>query len=103
MNAFMERLWPPTKTWKLSLLWAFLTGFIVQFGLPVLLNAVGAERAAWLVTLPGMWPILRATGGFFSSLAPLGYLFVFSVNTAFYALILLAGLRMCARVRRQSP
>jgi hypothetical protein len=67
-----------------------------------LLAAIGAERAAWLVTLPGMWPILKATGGFFSGLAPLGYVFVYSVNTAFYALILLTGLRLCAWLKRQS-
>jgi hypothetical protein len=101
MNAFIEKLWPPTKSRKLSILWAFVVGFILQIALPVLLSALGAKRAALLAIYPGLLPILWATGGWFAGISPLGYVVMFSVNTVVYAALLLAGFRACVCLQRQ--
>jgi predicted permease len=101
MNAFMKRVWPPTKTRKVSILWAFVFGFVLQIALPVLLGALGAKEAALFAIYPGLLPILWATGGWFAGIAPLGYVLMFSVNTVVYAALLLAGFRTCACLQRQ--
>ena len=72
MNAFIERLWPPTKSCKLSILWALIFGFVLQIALPVLLSVLGAKRAALFAIYPGLLPILWATGGWFAGIAPVG-------------------------------
>jgi hypothetical protein len=100
MSIFIKKLWPPTKSFKLSFLWAFIFGFVLQIALPLLLGVLGAKRAAMFAILPGLWPILWATGGFFAGIAPLGYLVMFSVNTVVYALVLLTGFRTCACLKR---
>jgi hypothetical protein len=101
MNAFIERLWPPTKSRKLSILWALVFGFVLQIAVPVLLSGLGAKRAALLAELPGLLPILWATGGWFAGIAPLGYVLIFSVNTVVYATIFLGTFRACACLQRQ--
>ena|ERR1700680_3386936 len=100
MNASADRLWPPTKTLKVSILWALCLGFVLQLTLPSLLAILGAQRAAWIAMLPGLLPILWATGGFFAGIAPFGYALMYSVNTFVYALLLLAGFRTCACFKR---
>ena len=101
MTAFIERLWPPTKNRKLSILWALVLGFVLQMALPVLLGVLGAKRAALFAIYPGLLPILWATGGWFAGIAPLGYVIMSSVNTVFYGALLLAGFRACACLQRQ--
>jgi hypothetical protein len=100
MHTFAERLWPPTKTWRLSILWSLGFGFVLQIALPSLLAVLGAQRAAWFAMLPGLLPILWATGGFFAGIAPLGYVLMYAINTIMYALLLVAGFRTCACLRR---
>jgi hypothetical protein len=100
MTAFFEKVWPPTKTWRRSILWAFGFGFVLQIALPSLLAMAGAQRAAWLAMLPGLWPILWATGGWFSSIAPMGYVVIYSVNTVFYGMIFMMGFRTSACLHR---
>jgi hypothetical protein len=81
-------------------LWAFGFGFVLQIALPSLLAMAGAQRAALFAMLPGLLPILWATGGWFASIAPMGYVLMFTVNTLVYALLLLAGFRTCACLQR---
>jgi hypothetical protein len=101
MNVFVERLWPPTKSRKLSILWAFVFGFVLQIALPLLLGALGAKRAALFAIYPGLMPILWATGGWFAGITALGYVLMFAVNTFVYAVLLLSGFRACACLLRQ--
>ena len=101
MSSVLERIWPPTKNWKLSLLWSLVCGFLLQIAVPSLFAILGDPRAALFAMLPGLWPILRATGGWFAGISLLGYVIMFSINTLIYAALLLMGFRACACLRRQ--
>lgn len=101
MNAFLENLWPPSKTCKLSILWSLVFGFVLQIALPVLFSTIGAKRIALFAMLPGLLPILWATRGWFAGIAPLGYILMFSINTLVYASLLLVGIRTCVCLRRE--
>ena len=100
MSGFFARIWPPTKNWRLSVLWSLGCGLILQIAVPSLLQILGAQRAALYAMLPGLWPILWATGGWFAGISPVGYLVLFSINTFVYALLLFAGFRTCPCLRR---
>jgi len=101
MSVILEKAWPPTKTWRRSILWALGCGFILQIVVPSLLQILGAQRAALFAMLPGLWPILWATGGWFASIAPMGYVVMFTINTLAYGGLLLIGFRTCACLRRR--
>jgi hypothetical protein len=101
MSTFRDSLWPPTKTWRRSILWSVVFGFLVQLFLPAILVGLGGQRAAWFALLPGLLPILLATGGFFAGITWLGYVLMYTVNTIVYALLLFAGFRTCACLRRR--
>src|SRR5579864_2819566 len=100
MSGVLAKIWPPTSTWKVSTLWSIGCGFILQVAVPSMLQILGAHRAALYAMLPGLWPILWATGGWFARISPVGYLVLFSINTLVYALLLFLGLRVCACVPR---
>jgi hypothetical protein len=91
--------WPPTRTCRLSVLWAVAVGFLAQFAVPFALPRLGLEKAELIVN-PGLLIIVRSTGGWFSGISPLGYVFIFAVNTIIYGALLLAALRMCACLQR---
>ena|SRR5690349_3909721 len=101
MNISVEKFWPPTKTYTISALWAFVFGFFLQIALPLSLNMIGATRVALFAMLPGLLPILWATGGWFAGIAPLGYVVMYSINTVVYASLLLVGIRGCVCLRRE--
>jgi hypothetical protein len=96
----LEKCWPPTKTWKLSIVWAIGLGFILQIAIPGAFALLGAHRVALFAELPGLLPILWATGGWFASISPVGYVVMFSINTLAYGLLLFAGFRTCACLQR---
>ena len=97
----MAKFWPPTKSCGLSILWSLIFGFLFQLALPRMLTMLGAKDAALWALLPGLWPILWATGGWFASIAPIGYVVMYSINTIFYAMILLTAFRSCALIKRK--
>jgi hypothetical protein len=101
MNTFTERPWPPTKSRKLSVLWALLFGFVLQIALPLFLVALGVKRLALFAMYPGFLPIIWSTHGWFAGISSLGYVLVFTVNTLGYAILLLSGFRACACLQRQ--
>jgi hypothetical protein len=101
VGGVFEKVWPPTRSWKVSIPWSLGCGFILQIAVPSLLQISGAHRAAMYAMLPGLWPILWATGGWFAGISPVGYLVLFSINTLVYALLLFAGFRTCACLRRR--
>jgi len=100
MTNYVARYWPPPKTRGLSIFWSVIFGFAFQLVLPALLAPLAGQRAALFAMLPGLWPILWATGGWFSSIAPMGYVVIYSVNTVVYGMIFMAGFRTCACLRR---
>jgi len=102
MRDYVARYWPPTKTRGLSIYWSVILGFVFQLVSPAFLAAVGAQRAALFAMLPGLWPILWATGGWFSSIAPMGYIVMYSVNTVFFGMVFLAAFRTCVCLRRHA-
>jgi hypothetical protein len=101
MSAVLEKIWPPTRTWRRSILWSLSCGFVLQIAVPTILALLGAQRAALFAMLPGLWPILWATGGWFAGISPLGYLLMYSINTLAYAVLLLAGFRTCTCMERR--
>jgi hypothetical protein len=97
MSELLENIWPPTKTWKRSILWALGFGFFLQIAVPTLLALFGANHAAFYSSIVGFWPMMWATGrGWNSSITPLGYLLMFSINTLAYGTLLLIGVRISA-------
>jgi len=90
VSGVFAKVWPPARNWKLSILWSLACGFILQMAVPSLLQILGAHRAALYAMLPGLWPILWATGGWFAGISPEGYLILFSINTLVYAFLLFA-------------
>ena len=101
MSRFGTKIWPPTKSWKRSILWAISAGFVLQIATPAVLQVIGWQRAALYSMLPGLWPILWATGDWFAGITRIGYLLMYSVNTVAYSALLLIALRSCARLKRQ--
>jgi hypothetical protein len=100
MMDFGGKYWPPTKTFGLSVLWAVIVGFLVQFAIPFALPGLGLQKAELIVN-PGLLIIVRSTGGWFAGISRLGYVFIFAVNTIMYGALLLAALRICACLQRQ--
>jgi hypothetical protein len=100
MGGVLVKIWPPTRNWKLSLLWSLVCGFLLQIAVPSLFAILGAPRAALFAMLPGLWPILWATGGWFAGITPFGYFVMYSINTLAWALLLLASFRTCVCLRR---
>ena len=41
MVAFVKRFWPPTKSCRLSILWAFALGAVLQIAVPLVLAKLG--------------------------------------------------------------
>ena len=101
MGALLAKCWPPTKSTKLSLVWAIFLAFPLQIALPFVLNALRAKSAALLSIYPGLLPIVWATGGWFAGITPAGYALMFGINTVVYSLFLLAGFKVCVWLRRQ--
>ncbi len=101
MISFLKNAWPPTKDCKLSVLWAVVFGFVLQFVLPVVLIALGSKGAALLAIYPGLLPILWATRGWFARISPEGYAVMYIINTLFYGALVLVGFRLCVWLRRQ--
>jgi len=93
------KYWPPMKTFGLSAIWAVVIGFLLQFAVPFALPSLGLEKAELIVN-PGLLIIVRSTGGWFAGISPLGYVFIFAVNTLIYGALLLVGLRTCAYLQR---
>ena len=100
MIAFVKKFWPPTKSCRLSILWAFVLGAVLQIALPVVLAELGFNDAALFAIYPGLLPIIWATGGWFAGIAPLGYVILCGVNTVVYALLIFGALRACVCLRR---
>ncbi|MGA9528888.1 MAG: hypothetical protein WBS24_12300 [Terriglobales bacterium] len=100
MIEFAGKFWPPVKTFGLSVRCAFIVGFIVQLAIPFALPHLGLEKAE-LIMNPGLLIIVRATGGWLAGITPMGYLFIFAVNTFAYGTLPLAAFRMCACLQRQ--
>jgi hypothetical protein len=65
----MKMLW--SQNWHATMVWAAVVSISLQvvFGLVAFL---GFREAAYWCFLPGLYPILWATHGWFSSLTPLG-------------------------------
>ena len=101
MNSIFKKLWPPTKSRKLSVFWALVFGFVLQLALPVVLIALGSKGAAILAIYPGLLPILWTTRGWFARISPQGYAVMYIINTLFYGTLLLVGFRLCVWLRRQ--
>lgn len=97
VTAFMNKLWPPTKTFRVSLLWALFCGFILSIAVPIVLAVVGFKDAALISIYPGLFPIIWATKGWFAGISPAGYLLMFFINTLVYGLPSLLAFRTCAR------
>jgi hypothetical protein len=100
MIAFVKRLWPPTKSCRLSILWAFALGAVLQIAVPLVLAKLGLHHAMLFAIYPGLLPIIWATGGWFAGITPLGYVILCSVNTMVYVLLIFILLRTCVWVRR---
>ena len=99
MIEFAGRYWPPMKTFGLSAFWAIVIGFLLQLAVPFALPGLGLEKAQLIVN-PGLLIIVRSTGGWPAGISPLGYVFIFAVNTLIYGALLPAALRMYAYLRR---
>jgi hypothetical protein len=94
MRGPLKNIWPPTKTWRRSILWALGGGFVLQIAVPEFLEMAGAGQAAFYSMIPGFWPAMMATrGGWNSSLSLLGYLITFGINTIVYGIVALIGMR----------
>jgi hypothetical protein len=93
-------IWPPAKTWKRSILWAFGIGFVLQIAVPEFLEVIGAGHAAFYSMILGFWPAMMATkSGWNSSLSRVGYFITFGINTLVYGSLLLIGLRSYVRLK----
>jgi hypothetical protein len=79
------------KTRKRMILSALAIGFVLQIAIPML-ALVGLQRAAIWSILPGFYPILLATRGWFAGISPLGYVLMCSINTIAYGLLVLGVL-----------
>jgi len=101
MNWSFAKYWPPAKSLALSIVWCLLLGFALQLVVPFLLIAIGLKDAAWLAWFPGLLPIICATGGWFASITPIGYVLIFAINTLVYGGLLLLGLRGCLWCRNR--
>ena len=99
MIEFASKCWPPMKTFGLSTFWAVVFGFLLQLVVPFALPGLGLEKAE-LILNPGLLIIVRSSGGWFAGISPLGYVFVFAVNTLTYGALLLSALRTCAYLQR---
>ena len=99
MIGFAGKYWPPMKTFGLSAFWSIGFGFLLQLAVPFVLPGLGLEKAE-LILNPGLLIIVWSTGGWFAGISPLGYVFVFAVNTLTYGAFLMAALRTCARLQR---
>jgi hypothetical protein len=51
MISVLKNAWPPTKSCKLSVFWALVFGFVLQFALPVVMILLGSKGAALLSIL----------------------------------------------------
>ena len=103
MSGILEKIWPPTKTWRRSILWALGGGFVLQIAVPEFLGMIGAGHAGFYSAILGFWPAMMATrSGWNSSLSPLGYLITFVINTIAYGIVVLIGMRsyVCLKPRR---
>jgi len=96
-----NRLWPPSNSYKLSILWSLILGFVLQIAVPLAFIVLGFKEAVWIPVYPGLLPIIWITGGWFAGISPLGYVLMFSVNTVVYAIILFAGIRACVCLHRR--
>jgi len=99
MIEFAGKYWPPMKTFGLSAFWSVVFGFLLQLAVPFALPGLGLGKAD-LILSPGLLIIVRSTGGWFAGISPLGYVFVFAVNTLTYGVLLLAASRTCAYLQR---
>jgi hypothetical protein len=100
MSGLLENVWPPTKSWKRSILWALVFAFFLQIAVPTLLALIGANHAAFYSSIVGFWPMMWATGrGWNSSVTLLGYLVMFSINTLAYGILMMIGIRISASLR----
>ena len=102
MSAFVNKVWPPTENWKLSVLWALAFGLVLSIGVPIVLAATPFRQYAWLALFPGLYPIIWATGGWFVGITPLGYVLMLSINDLAYALPFVVAFRMYARRHRNA-
>ena len=102
MSGILENIWPPTKTWRWSILWSLGGGFVLQIVVPEFLDMIGAGHAGFYSAILGFWPAMMATrSGWNSSLSPLGYSITFVINTIAYGIVVLIGLRsyVCLKAR----
>jgi hypothetical protein len=94
MSGFFKKIWPPTETWRRSILWSLGGGFVLQIAVPEFLGMIGAGHAGFYSVILGFWPAMMATrSGWDSSLSPLGYLIMFVINTIAYGIVVLIGMR----------
>jgi hypothetical protein len=88
--------WSPVVSVRGSVVWATVVGFVLQLLVPPVLAMYGFQNAAIWSLMPGLYPIIWLTGGWFEALTPLGYLLMLSINTLVYGYpfsILFRGLR----------
>jgi hypothetical protein len=60
MNSIFKKIWPPTKTYALSISWVLGFAAILQWALPEILMALGSKGEALLAIYPGLLLIIWA-------------------------------------------
>jgi hypothetical protein len=83
----MRKLWPPTHDRFSIRVWAAIISFLLTLGFVVLALLCPQADSFYMFFVPGLLPVLIITGGWFSSLAPLGIVLMLALNMAFYFLV----------------
>jgi hypothetical protein len=95
MSGILENIWPPTKTWKRSILWALGAGFVLQIAVPAFFEGIGDQRDELYSIILGFWSAMWVTGrGWNSTMQPLGISLMLGINTLVYGILLLIGIRV---------
>jgi hypothetical protein len=90
----MRQLWPPTYDKFTARLWACVCSLTLHVVFAVVVFA--SPDVGWWFFIPGAIPIVMLTGGWFTSLALPGQVFVLVANLSFYyflALWIIAAFR----------
>jgi hypothetical protein len=96
----MRKLWPPNRDWLTMIISASVASILLQL-IFLLIARFGFQKAALWLFLPGLYPIIWATRGWFSSLTLLGNVVLFGTNFLFYYGIVWAFLGITRLVRER--
>jgi hypothetical protein len=83
----MKKLWPPTYDKAAARFWASVCSVVLNAGF-IVMSRFFPDVAKWFL-IPGVIPVVIVTGGWFTSLTPLGNVIVIVTNLGFYYFIAL--------------